>query len=445
VVNINGGEHAGIWSGSAASWEDLSIYLSGSWGNTEPLHVWTDGSTLYVAGHGVNNNSVPPGRTEAILWKRPISPWSVTSLHPIGADYSFANAVGCGREAGYVTLPGNIDHAALWGGTPQSWLDINPGGAARSQLYGADCVRQVGFAEIGNSTHAGWSAGSAASWHDLHPQGDPSDSRAHGIDGEWIVGTRDGRATLWQLDGSWVDLHPAGFANSEAIAVNGNTQGGYVSVSTVGPSVASLWNGAAQTWRSLHPAGFSSSHVLGMDADAQVGYADNHAGLWHGTASSWVDLNPPGMNVSSVATATAMGYQVGYASINGRVRAVMWHGNPGSWEDLSLAQPGLWGDTYASAIWIDNATIYVAGYGTPLTGPHAGNHEALLWTKPLPCYANCDGSNTPPTLNINDFICFQSRFAAGEPYANCDGSTQAPVLNVNDFICFQTRFAAGCP
>jgi hypothetical protein len=61
------------------------------------------------------------------------------------------------------------------------------------------------------------------------------------------------------------------------------------------------------------------------------------------------------------------------------------------------------------------------------------------------CYANCDCSNTPPVLNVNDFICFQSRFAAGDAYANCDGSTTAPVLNVNDFVCFQGRFAAGCP
>jgi hypothetical protein len=32
-----------------------------------------------------------------------------------------------------------------------------------------------------------------------------------------------------------------------------------------------------------------------------------------------------------------------------------------------------------------------------------------------PCYANCDASTTPPVLNINDFICFQSRYAAGCP------------------------------
>jgi len=60
------------------------------------------------------------------------------------------------------------------------------------------------------------------------------------------------------------------------------------------------------------------------------------------------------------------------------------------------------------------------------------------------CYANCDGSSAVPFLNVNDFICFQSAFAAGDSYANCDGSTTAPVLNVNDFICFQSAFAAGC-
>lgn len=60
------------------------------------------------------------------------------------------------------------------------------------------------------------------------------------------------------------------------------------------------------------------------------------------------------------------------------------------------------------------------------------------------CYANCDASTAEPTLNVNDFVCFMSRFAGGESYANCDASTVPPVLNVNDFLCFQSRFVAGC-
>ena len=61
------------------------------------------------------------------------------------------------------------------------------------------------------------------------------------------------------------------------------------------------------------------------------------------------------------------------------------------------------------------------------------------------CYANCDGSTAPPRLNVADFVCYQNRFAAGDPYANCDGSTAAPALNIADFVCYLNGFAAGCP
>jgi hypothetical protein len=60
------------------------------------------------------------------------------------------------------------------------------------------------------------------------------------------------------------------------------------------------------------------------------------------------------------------------------------------------------------------------------------------------CYANCDGSTVIPILNVSDFICFQTKYAANDPTANCDGSTVIPVLNVSDFICFQTKYSAGC-
>jgi len=68
----------------------------------------------------------------------------------------------------------------------------------------------------------------------------------------------------------------------------------------------------------------------------------------------------------------------------------------------------------------------------------------ILGTTGSSCYANCDGSSIPPILNVSDFICFQTKYAAGDPYANCDGSTVPPVLNVSDFICYQTKYAAGC-
>jgi hypothetical protein len=70
--------------------------------------------------------------------------------------------------------------------------------------------------------------------------------------------------------------------------------------------------------------------------------------------------------------------------------------------------------------------------------------SCFVGTQGSTCYANCDQSTGTPFLNINDFICFQGKFAAGDSYANCDLSTQPPILNINDFVCFQSQFAAGC-
>jgi hypothetical protein len=104
----------------------------------------------------------------------------------------------------------------------------------------------------------------------------------------------------------------------------------------------------------------------------------------------------------------------------------------------------------------------LAGASTP-AGVHAlawqdarvsGNGADVLAQNVLPdgsfgnpapvCYANCDASTTPPTLNILDFNCFLNKFAAGDAWANCDASTTAPALNILDFTCFLNKFAAGC-
>ncbi len=57
------------------------------------------------------------------------------------------------------------------------------------------------------------------------------------------------------------------------------------------------------------------------------------------------------------------------------------------------------------------------------------------------CYADCDRNDA---LNINDIICFQTKFALGDSYADCD---ENGVRNINDYTCFQTKFATStvCP
>jgi hypothetical protein len=69
---FNGIAHAGLWSGTAGSWEDLSLALPGgpsSWHNTQARSIWSDANTLYIAGDGFN---VAAGQDEALLWTRPV-------------------------------------------------------------------------------------------------------------------------------------------------------------------------------------------------------------------------------------------------------------------------------------------------------------------------------------------------------------------------------------
>jgi FG-GAP-like repeat len=63
-----------------------------------------------------------------------------------------------------------------------------------------------------------------------------------------------------------------------------------------------------------------------------------------------------------------------------------------------------------------------------------------------PCFADCDQSTGVGTLDIFDFLCFQSSFVAGQTYAcDCDTSTGIGVCDIFDFLCFQSAFVGGCP
>jgi Metallo-peptidase family M12B Reprolysin-like len=59
-------------------------------------------------------------------------------------------------------------------------------------------------------------------------------------------------------------------------------------------------------------------------------------------------------------------------------------------------------------------------------------------TQTASCDPDCDSNGS---LTIDDFICFQTLFALGDPAADCDTSGS---LSIDDFICFQTLFALGC-
>lgn len=55
------------------------------------------------------------------------------------------------------------------------------------------------------------------------------------------------------------------------------------------------------------------------------------------------------------------------------------------------------------------------------------------------CPVDCDASGS---LDIFDFLCFQTAFDAGDPRADFDGDGEFTIF---DFLAFQTAFDAGCP
>jgi hypothetical protein len=98
---------------------------------------------------------------------------------------------------------------------------------------------------------------------------------------------------------------------------------------------ALLWNGTAASVVDLHPAGFSDSNATAVSGAGQVGYGysegSNHAFLWSGTAASALDLHPFLSDLGPVftdSTATAIddnGTIVGIATdADFHDYAVMW-------------------------------------------------------------------------------------------------------------------------
>ncbi len=55
------------------------------------------------------------------------------------------------------------------------------------------------------------------------------------------------------------------------------------------------------------------------------------------------------------------------------------------------------------------------------------------------CYADCEGDGD---LDVFDFLCFQSEWAAKTAYGDCENDGDWDVF---DFLCFQSAYANGCP
>jgi len=144
--------------------------------------------------------------------------------------------------------------------------------------------------------------------------------------------------------------------------------------------------------------------------------------------------------------------------------------------DLDLSAPGV--DVFS----LDHAGGYRYGTGTSMAAPHVSGAAALMWAKhpglsreevrgvlvssardigapgpdpvfgrgmvdasaalsQTPCYADFDRSGS---LDLFDFLAFQSAFLNGDASADCNGTTLVVTLDLFDFLCFVGRFNSGC-
>lgn len=204
-------------------------------------------------------------------------------------------------------------------------------------------------------------------------------------------------------------------------------------------------------------ANFGVANALSADGMVVVGQSSSTLSGNGGEAFRWENTFPmqplgdiPGGTFQSVILAcnsdgTVM---VGQSDSDVGYVAIVWdcvNGMRRLQDVMQLAIAGedtgeLDGWTLTNATSISADGKYICGAGINPKGQTEGWIAKLPWY----CYANCDGSSTPPILNAADMQCFLNAFASGLPQANCDNSRLPPVLNVNDFNCFLQKFAVGC-
>jgi hypothetical protein len=118
---------------------------------------------------------------------------------------------------------------------------------------------------------------------------------------------------------------------------------------------------------------------LGVYGKHQVGYAvvDGclRASLWYGSADSWVDLTPAGAWKSKAHAAHGV-WQVGYAQVGYVYHASLWSGDAEFWVDLHQFLSQEFFSSEAHGICEDSGVIYVVGWGFNRV---ANRVEALMW------------------------------------------------------------------
>ncbi|HYE15968.1 MAG TPA: hypothetical protein VD968_16115, partial [Pyrinomonadaceae bacterium] len=246
------GSHALLWSGTAESVVDLhpptDFYYSAAYGIHGNQQVGWGYFSKYIIGYGRMAGN------HALLWSGTAA--SVVDLHPKFAGTigdSVALGIFGGQQVGWTESSGalsgqslahSVPHATLWLGTAESAVDINPPGFEGSVAYGTSGTQHVGWGYKQYPTEKYLTYGLYCNPLDICVVGcdyNPYcylnkvfglrtfDVETHAL--LWFgntVGAIDLHpvdATL-SVDVSTIDLHPEGFTQTMALATNGSQQVG---------------------------------------------------------------------------------------------------------------------------------------------------------------------------------------------------------------------------
>lgn len=300
-------------------------------------------------------------------------------------------------------------HAAIWNGSSNSMVDLNPFGETFSYVLGAYGNRQVGAAinagpplYIGTEYAYVWS-GTAASAVDIG--GSYTWTQANcvgpvnigGVGGAYLGA--NAHAILWTGPSyTIVDLHPTAYpAYSSFMSClddSRNQQGGYLYIynpySGGYDYTAYLWNGTPNG-QSLAPVGSTSSVVLGMFGGYQVGWAMvsgvQHAFVWHGSAASAIDLGPGSAtgidgNLDVVGTVNKVPVIWKLASINHLSILQTPEPNASGWVHLpvnfTIKAPFKSGTPSITYQWDSSASNTVSGASASTTMLSDGTHHLAV-------------------------------------------------------------------
>jgi hypothetical protein len=215
-------------------------------------------SETQIAGYW----STPKGDTRALVWTVDGAGVTGVELHP--ADWQKSAATGCGdgRQIGYGyrNFVKDPSRALLWSGTRESLIVLTGPDAARDAYGSAVCGGvQVGHVGGSGSQHACLWRGTTESFVDLHPgRSDARGSEALGLDDQQQVGliwneNAHCEAALWTgAADSYVNLAPEGFLRSRASRCAHGLQIGWIAKEGRGMLLrAVLWNGSADDYLDL--------------------------------------------------------------------------------------------------------------------------------------------------------------------------------------------------